>query len=239
MHRADPQAPVPPHSPAARRVALVTGGNRGLGLETCRQLVERGLDVVLTSRDETSGRAAAKSVGARWQGLDVSDERSVARAAKEVGPVDVLVNNAAILLDEDKPILDIDDAAVRATVETNVLGAWRTCRAFVPGMRESGYGRVVNVSSGAGSLGEPETYAPVYSVSKAALNLFTRILALECEGTNVKVNAVCPGWVRTDMGGASAPRSVRQGASGIVWAATLPDDGPTNGFFRDGQPAEW
>ena len=230
------------------RIALVTGANRGIGLETCRQLLDRGLRVVMTGRDEAALQKAAAKLRASEAHLlairmDVTDPDGIASARRTIeerlGPVDVLVNNAAILLHESSHVLDVPPAAFRDTFETNVLGAIEACRVFVPGMGERGYGRVVNVSSGVGQLAHMTTYAPAYSMSKAALNAFTRILAAAYRGEGVLVNCVDPGWVRTDMGGPSAPRSVEKGAETIVWLATLPDKGPTGGFFRDRHAIEW
>jgi NAD(P)-dependent dehydrogenase (short-subunit alcohol dehydrogenase family) len=221
----------------------VTGANRGMGLETCRQLLERGLRVVMTGRDRRALEEAHRKLpGAgedtRVVPMDVTDAASIEaarRAAEQAfGVVDVLVNNAAILIYEDADVLDIPEDGWRRTLEANLLGAIEVCRAFVPPMAERGYGRVVNVSSGAARANS--TYAPAYSVSKAALNAFTRILAETYRGKGVLANAVDPGWVRTDMGGRGAPRSVEQGVETTVWLATLPDDGPTGGFFRDRRP---
>ncbi len=222
--------------------ALVTGANRGIGLEAARQLARAGLDVVLTARDPDAGAAAAAELGVRFERLDVSDDDSVRDCARRLErdgvTVDVLVNNAGVL--QSGRILDMTDELMRKTLEVNLLGPLRTARAFLPGMLDRGYGRVVNVSSGAGSITEPEAYSPAYSISKAALNMLTRQLAFAAEGHgDVKVNAMCPGWVRTDMGGQSAPRSVEEGVDTLVWLATLPADGPTNGFFRDRRPAAW
>jgi NAD(P)-dependent dehydrogenase (short-subunit alcohol dehydrogenase family) len=153
--------------------------------------------------------------------------------------VDVLVNNAAVLLFENSEPLSIPLDAYRQTLETNLLGVIETCRVFVPPMADRRYGRVVNVSSGAGQLSRMSTYAPAYSLSKTALNAFTRILAETYRNQNVLVNAVDPGWVRTGMGGRSAPRSVQKGVETTVWLATLPDNGPTSGFFHDRQPIDW
>jgi NAD(P)-dependent dehydrogenase (short-subunit alcohol dehydrogenase family) len=222
--------------------ALVTGANRGIGREAAAQLAAAGLDVVLTARDGDAGRAAAADLGVRFEQLDVARDESVRDCAQRLEgegvAVDVLVNNAGVL--HSGAILDVDDELVRDTLEVNLLGALRTARAFMPGMLARGYGRIVNVSSGSGSLTEATPYTPAYSVSKAALNMLTRQLAFAAEGHgDVKVNAMCPGWVRTDMGGGAAPRTAAEGADTIVWLATLPADGPSNGFFRDRRPAAW
>jgi NAD(P)-dependent dehydrogenase (short-subunit alcohol dehydrogenase family) len=229
-------------------IALVTGANRGLGLETARQLLAQGLRVVMTGRDQTATRRALEALGAAGRNalavrLDVTDPASIVaarRTAEErLGPVDVVVNNAAVLLHQNDDLLAIPRDAFRATFDTNVFGAMEVCRVFVQPMAERGYGRVVNVSSGVGQFARLSTYAPAYSISKAALNAFTRVLAATYQGQGVLVNAVDPGWVRTDMGGKSAPRSVEQGAETAVWLATLPESGPTGGFFRDRQAIPW
>lgn len=231
------------------RVALVTGANRGLGFETSRQLLAKGLTVVLTGRDDAALERARRTLAEPEPGramtvrLDVTDTESIAAAqrtvSKSVGSVDVLVNNAAVLLFEEEDVLSIPQDAYRRTFDTNVFGVVEVCRAFVPAMARARYGRIVNVSSGAGQLTTMSAYAPAYSMSKAALNAFTRIVAHSYRDTGVLANAVDPGWVRTDMGGPSAPRSPQQGADTIVWLATLPDDGPTGGFFRDRRAVEW
>jgi NAD(P)-dependent dehydrogenase (short-subunit alcohol dehydrogenase family) len=154
------------------------------------------------------------------------------------GRLDVLVNNAAIHYDTWQQALGADLDVVREALETNTFGAWRTCRAFVPLLRRSDHGRIVNVSSGAGSLASMGGGTPAYNDSKVALNALTRMLAAELRGTGVLVNAVDPGWTATDMGGLGG-RSVEDGAAGVVWAATLPDDGPTGGYFYDGEAEAW
>jgi NAD(P)-dependent dehydrogenase (short-subunit alcohol dehydrogenase family) len=232
-------------APGERRVAVVTGANRGLGLEVVRQLAARGYRVVLGARDLAKGSEAAARLGSDAvvaRKLDVtSKEDSDALAAflrRTSGRVDVLVNGAAISYDTWQDAATADLAAVREAFETNLLGAWRAAQACVPLMRERGYGRIVNVSSGAGAISSMGAGTPAYATSKAALNALTRILAAELRGTGILVNAVCPGWVATDMGGPGG-RPVEEGAEGVVWAATLPDDGPTGGFFRDGGPIAW
>ena len=235
-------------SPSSVRVALVTGANRGIGFEVCRQLAGKDFVVLLTARDAAKAKAAAdklKSAGViEPVVLDVGDASSIKHAAAEVerryGRLDVLINNAGINYDtwETAEKADIDDT-VMETVATNLLGPWRACQAFLPLLRKSRAGRIVNVSSESGSLAQMGAGPPAYQVTKAALNALTRTLAAELNGTQILVNAVCPGWVATDMGGAGAPRSVEEGAAGIVWAATLPQNGPTGGFFRDGKPLPW
>jgi NAD(P)-dependent dehydrogenase (short-subunit alcohol dehydrogenase family) len=237
-----------PRSPSRLRTALVTGGNRGIGLEVCRRLGALGYRVLLGGRNRDQAEAAANSL--RREGsqvlarvLDVTDAASIRHLAEaveqEFGGADVLVNNAAVLLSEGAEVLSVPVEDFRESMETNVYGPLLLCQALMPGMRRRRYGRVVNVSSGAGQLATMSDYAPAYSVSKAALNALTRLLAHAGRDRNVLVNAVDPGWVRTDMGGPSAPRSVEQGADTIVWCATLPDGGPTGGFFHDRQPVEW
>jgi NAD(P)-dependent dehydrogenase (short-subunit alcohol dehydrogenase family) len=222
-------------------VALVTGANRGIGLEVCRQLAQRGCDVRLGARDAGRGARASRQLGGGPISpivLDIADPESVRAAAASLNRLDVLVNNAAILYDTWQHATNADLDEVREAFETNLLGAWRVTQAVLPLLRASPAARIVNVSSGAGALHDMGGGTPAYRTSKAALNALTRILAAELRGDRILVNAICPGWVATDMGG-SGGRPVAQGAAGIVWAATLPDDGPTGGFFRDGRPIDW
>jgi NAD(P)-dependent dehydrogenase (short-subunit alcohol dehydrogenase family) len=224
-------------------VAVVTGGNRGIGLEVCRQLADLGYDVVLGSRDLGKGEDAAARLGesVRACRLDVADDTSVRAAAAWVadryGRCDALVNNAAILYDTWARASSADLAEIHTAMETNLFGAWRTTLAFLPMLRAA-QGRVVNVSSESGSLASMGGGTPAYSVSKASLNALTRMLAAELRPAGVLVNAVCPGWTATDMGGHGG-RPVAEGAASVVWAVTLPDDGPSGGFFRDGRPVPW
>jgi NAD(P)-dependent dehydrogenase (short-subunit alcohol dehydrogenase family) len=224
-------------------LAVVSGANRGIGLEVVRQLAARGFDVVLGSRDLARGEAAARSLGLAnvdARQLDVADGESVARFAAALADehprLDVLVNNAAILYDTWAHARDADLAVVREALETNLFGAWRLTQALLPLLERSDNARVVNVSSGAGSLASMGGGTPAYSVSKAALNALTRVLAGELP--RMLINAVCPGWTATDMGGHGG-RPVEEGAASVVWAATLGRDGPSGGFFRDGQPLPW
>ena len=227
------------------RIALVSGGNRGIGLEVCRQLAERGYTVVMGSRDEERGRVAAERLDGDVipHQLDVSDAGSVDRMAafleEEVGRLDILVNNAAISNDEGQRGVDADLDRVRESLEANLFGAWRLCEIAIPLMRRNGYGRIVNVSTGLAALEDMGGGSPGYRVSKTALNALTRILASELRGSGILVNAVNPGWVQTDMGGSGATRPVEEGAEALVWAATLPNNGPTGGFFRDRHPVPW
>ena len=227
------------------RVALVSGGNRGIGLEIVRQLAERGLTVVLGSRDGEQGRAAAAGLSGSVvvRQLDVADPESVDRLSRSVeeefGRLDVLVNNAGITNDEGQRGMDADLERVREALETNLLGAWRLCEAAIPFMRRHGYGRIVNISTSMAALEDMGGGSPGYRVSKTGLNALTRILASELRGSGILVNSVEPGWVQTDMGGSRAPRPVEEGAEGAVWAATLPNNGPTGGFFRDRRQIPW
>ena len=236
-------APAGPPAP----VAVVTGANRGIGLEVSRQLAGLGYAVVLGSRDLARGEAAAADLDVGDRSvlacqLDVADDASVARAADFVterfGRCDALVNNAAIHYDTWQRAESADLAVVHEAMETNLFGAWRVTLALLPMLRVAPHARIVNVSSGGGSLSSMGAGTPAYSTTKAALNALTRTLAAELRGDGVLVNAICPGWTATDMGGGGG-RPVSEGAASVVWGVTLPDDGPSGGFFRDGRALDW
>ncbi len=238
---------------AEARVALVSGANRGIGFETVRQLARLGLLAIIGARDTGKGRAASEALKSEGLdapviALDVASAESIRAAVAETGRLfgrlDVLVNNAAILLDGSTSgvpggALDVSAETVTRTFETNTLGPLRLIQAAAPLMRRAGYGRIVNVSSGAGQLSDMNGGYTAYRLSKTALNALTRATAAEFPGGDIKVNSVCPGWVRTDLGGPNANRSIETGAETIVWLATLPESGPTGGFFRDKQPIPW
>ncbi|MGW4161393.1 SDR family oxidoreductase [Streptomyces sp. NPDC004788] len=232
----------------AAPISLVTGGNRGIGRETARQLAGLGHVVLLSARRLQDAERAAADLAPGVPGrllpcrLDVTDADDVRalvrRVEEEFGRLDVLVNNAAINYDTSQRAVSADLDEVRRTLETNLFGPWQTAQAFLPLLRRSAHPRVVNVSSESGSLESMSGGTPAYGVSKAALNALTRKLADELRAERILVNAVCPGWIATDMGGPGGD-PVDQGAAGIVWAATLPDSGPTGGFFRKGEPLAW
>jgi NAD(P)-dependent dehydrogenase (short-subunit alcohol dehydrogenase family) len=223
-----------------RRVALVSGANRGIGREIARQLSEdHGFHVLAGARDPDEIEPSPSLVALR---LDVADEASVeaARASVESDPgrLDVLVNNAGVY-GSSESVGDYDLEAAHAVLETNLFGAWRLTQAFLPLLRRGGHGRIVNVSSGAGQLSDMNGGRAAYRVSKAGLNVLTRVLAADERRHGILANSLCPGWVRTDMGGSGAPRSVEEGADTAVWLATLDDDGPGGGFFRNREPIPW
>ncbi len=236
--------------PAERRVALVTGANRGIGLEVARQLAARDIMTILSGRD--AGKAADAAATLANAGLpvtpkqlDVTDQTSVDRLISDVdseyGRLDILVNNAGIVTDVGTTSATADFDLVTLTLDTNLFGAWRVAKACVPLMQVRNHGRIVNVSSSVGSFATMKSGAPGYRVSKAALNVLTRMLAVELakDYPDILVNAVCPGDVQTDLGGPDAPRTVQQGADTPVWLATLPAGGPSGGFFRDREPIPW
>lgn len=232
-----------------QRIAVVTGANRGIGHEIVRQLAREGLTVILTSRDEAKGLKAVQefqkqSLPVRFHALDVISPTSIRTLAvfieKEFGRCDVLVNNAGIFPDkDDSSVFHAKLETVRTAMETNTYAPILLCQALIPLMRKNGYGRIVNMSSGMGQLTDMNGGSPGYRISKTAINAVTRIFNDELNGENILINSMCPGWVKTEMGGAGATRSVEEGADTALWLATLPDDGPRGGFFRDRKPMAW
>lgn len=231
-----------------KQVALVTGANRGIGYELVKQLALNGFKAILASRDLSKGHEAAQNL--KQSGLDVSfvrvdvdDQESIRQAALTVnetfGRLDVLINNAGVYLDENEKLLKMDPAILEQTMSTNFFGAYHVIRSFVPIMEKRGYGRIINISSEYGMMHEmSERGVGAYKLSKLALNGLTRLVAAEIQG-DIKINAVCPGWVRTDMGGPAAPRTPKQAAESILWLATIGSEGPQGGFFRNGKAINW
>jgi NAD(P)-dependent dehydrogenase (short-subunit alcohol dehydrogenase family) len=233
-------------------VAVVTGGNRGMGLATCQALADKEFHVLLASRNLESGEAAAKALSD--QGLSVetvklemtsqADIEALADYLRDThGRVDVLVNNAGILIDGDSnnpaSICEADVEVIRETLEVNTIAPMMLIKAVLPLMQQAGYGRIVNISSGMGQLSDMGGRHPGYRISKTALNAVTAIFAAELEGSGIAINAVCPGWVRTDMGGSNADRSPEQGIDTAVWLATSSDADQSGGFYRDRQRIDW
>lgn len=229
------------------RLAVITGSATGIGLETARELAARGHHVIITARQQERIASALDELGhpanIEGQVLDVGKDASVEAffnwLSSEHDHLDILINNAArshgaygAAFAEMTP----DDLV--ETIDNNAVSAFRTIRRALPLMNARGYGRIVNVSSSAGAFSSLNTRVAAYRISKVTMNAITAIAASEARG-NLKVNAVDPGWVKTAMGGDGATRSIAEGAAGIVWAATLPDDGPNGGFFRDGAPIDW
>lgn len=236
---------------------MVTGASRGLGKEVCRQLGQKSDMTVIAGCRSISSKDAQQQKNIIYQRLDVDDDQSVANfvqsAINQFGTIHMLINNAGVYLDNNRDkkftgLFDTDLELLKRTMETNFYGAYRMIKAIFPYMKQQRYGRIVNVSSGMGSLAKMELdeslrrdarNGSLYRMSKTALNALTRIVAAEGKEFNILANSVCPGWVRTDMGGDSAVRTVSEAAAGILWAATLPDDGPSGGFFRDGKTIPW
>lgn len=235
------------------KIAIVTGANRGLGLEAVRQLAQRGITTILTCRDAAKGEAATQSLQQQglpvvFHQLDITQENSVSAlqqwVQQQYGCVDILINNAGIFPDTSGPnefisAFEVSVEVLRLGMETNLYGAFRMCQAFIPMMQARNYGRVVNVSSGMGQFEGMKGGYPAYRTSKTALNTLTCLFADELTGSNVLINSMCPGWVRTDMGGANADRDVSEGADTMVWLATLSDGSKSGGFFRDRQEIAW
>lgn len=246
----------PSQQPLERRVALVTGANRGIGFEIAGQLALKGLTVIIGARDEQEGVGAQKQLvdkglDVHFNQLDVADTISIMAAISRIEDtfrrLDILVNNAGIMIDAETGILELPMTLLQNTLDTNAFGPLLLSQGCVPIMKKHQYGRIVNISSTLGALTDivnPESdhielRSPAYRLSKTVLNGITALLAKELRDTNILVNAVCPGWVRTDLGGPQAPVSTEQAAETPVWLATLPDNGPTGGFFRERQPIPW
>ena len=233
---------------AEQQIALVTGGNRGIGFEICRQLAKLGIRVIVGSRDAAKGLGAAgeliaERLAVEARELDVASEESIEGCMdwirRDLGRLDILVNNAGIMLEEEDADAEQEIQIIRDTMQTNVYGPLLLSRLAIPIMKSRRRGRIVNLSSGMGSLSEMGPGYVAYRMSKAGINVVTRVLAAETQGLGIFVNSVDPGWVQTSMGGPGASRTVQKGAETAVWLATLPDKGPTGGFFRDRKPIPW
>jgi NAD(P)-dependent dehydrogenase (short-subunit alcohol dehydrogenase family) len=222
------------------KTVLITGAYRGLGFEVARQLADSGWRVILTARKRKQGSAAAaKLKNASFLELDITEDASVEDAAKQVLRLDVLINNAAIIAEGDQDILTVRPEVMARAITTNALGALRVAQALVPQLLNSSAGRIVNVSSGAGQLSDMGTWSPAYAASKTTLNAITCLLAAALKEKGIAVNSVCPGWCRTEMGGSTAPRSVEEGAAGIVWLAAEAPQVKTGLFWRDRKVIPW
>ncbi len=226
------------------KITVITGANRGIGFETARQMSKKeDYRIILTSRNQAEGQRAAKTLGVDYLPLDIISAESIAAFKRSIeqqyGRLDILINNAGILHDRKDSILDISEEKIRSTFDTNTYAPLNLIRALLPMMVAQNYGRIVNVSSVLGQISSFSDYTPAYRLSKLALNGITIMLDDALKGKNILVNTVHPGWVRTDMGGEKAPLSIEEGAQGIVWAATLPDDGPRGRFFQNGKELAW
>ncbi|GKU84145.1 SDR family NAD(P)-dependent oxidoreductase [Niallia sp. NCCP-28] len=230
------------------KIALITGGNRGIGYELVKQLAMRGFKTILASRDSETGHEATQklkelNLDVSFMAMDVDNQKSIREAAdivnKKYGRLDVLINNAGVYLEENKKLVAMDPSILERTMLTNFFGAYHVIRSFIPIMEKKGYGRIINISSEYGAV-SAMSYSGVgaYKLSKFALNGLTQLVAAEING-DIKVNAVDPGWVSSDMGGPSAPRTPRQAAESILWLATVGSEGPNGGFFRDGKQIAW
>ncbi|MCY9695440.1 SDR family oxidoreductase [Paenibacillus alginolyticus] len=231
-----------------KQVALVTGANRGIGFELVKQLALNGFRVILASRDLEKGYEAAQrleqsGLDVTFVQMDVDDQDSIRQASLTVnetfGRLDVLINNAGVYLDENELFMTMDPSILEKTMSTNFFGVYHVIRTFIPLMKKRSFGRIINISSEYGVMNEmSERGVGAYKLSKLALNALTRLAAAEIQG-DIKINAVCPGWVSSDMGGPAAPRTPKQAAESILWLATIGPEGPQGGFFRDGKAIDW
>ena len=230
------------------KVALVTGGNRGIGYELVKQLALIGFKVILSSRNPEMGHKAIQqlresNLDVSFVSIDVNNQESIRQAAvainEKYGRLDVLINNAGLYFDENEKLLTMDPSILEKTMRTNFFGAYYVIHSFMPLMEKQRYGRIINVSSELGAMRDMSVQgAGAYKLSKLALNGLTQLVAAEIKG-DIKINAVCPGWVSSDMGGPSAPRTPKQAAQSILWLATIGHEGPNGGFFRDGKQIDW
>lgn len=236
----------------SEKIAVVTGANKGIGFEICYQLSKKGnIKVILSSRDELKGLIAVEKLheeglNVDYHQLDVTDEKSIFDfvnfIGNEYGRTDILVNNAGVFIEKsgrESSIFNVDIEKIKKTMDTNFYGALSLTQKLLPLMKKNNYGRIVNVSSGMGQLTDMNGGYPGYRVSKTALNAMTRIMADELQNTGIIINTMCPGWVKTDMGGYGASRSVEEGADTAVWLALLPDNGSSGKFFRDRKEIPW
>jgi len=232
-------------------IAIVTGANRGLGLETSKELAEKGFKVYMCCRDLEKGKIAAetlksKGLNVEFVKLDITKTSEIRGFAEKLHALneipEVIVNNAGVILEptdgEDAGIFNVDPIIFLKTIEVNTMGPLKLIQAFIPLMKERNSGRVINISSGMGALNKMSTIWPAYCMSKTSLNVITKILAEELEGTNISINSICPGWVRTDMGGQSATRSVKEGVTSTMWLATTKNP-PSGKFIRDKEEIDW
>ncbi len=239
-----------------KRVALVSGANRGIGYAISRRLGEQNIKVIMGTRDPEKGAGACsrlqgEGLDVYFELLDVTEKKSIKATIESIraqfGRLDILVNNAGILIDGEAEAQNVDMETIQKTLRTNVMGPLLLCQNIISLMKINSYGRIVNMSSTLGSLtdmadpksGYSGVRTPAYRLSKAALNCITTLLAKELRDDNILINSACPGWVRTDMGGAHAPLTPEQGADTPVWLATLPDGGPTGGFYRERTLIPW
>jgi NAD(P)-dependent dehydrogenase (short-subunit alcohol dehydrogenase family) len=235
-----------------KKVAIVTGASRGLGFATSEALARMGYKVIMAMRSPEKAQAEInklkmKDLDVTAMKLDVASEKSIESFVndfkRDVGALDVLVNNAGIFIDDEDggndSVFKTKSSTIQKTFTTNTLGPFLLTQKLLPMMIGDGYGRIVNISSGMGQLSEMNQAYAAYRISKTALNVVTKVFAEETKGQDILVNSVCPGWVKTDMGGKGAARTIEQGIKGIIWAATLPKGGPTGGFFRDGESLNW